>query len=152
MIKEIPWPFAPPKRKGVAKHHRHVAIPMRPTKEKAVEEAIDICERAGVTYWCSGATLPREEYLTRLEESQFVLSTAQQETFGYAVLEGLALGCFPVVPDRLSYPELYPNHCRYKTIKDAVEILSGPELPLPVFPFERHQPGNVVGEILAGLK
>ena len=42
-----------------------------------------------------------------------VLSTAQHEFQGLAVLEAVASGCLPAVPDRLAYPEIYPQEFRY---------------------------------------
>ncbi|WP_238946986.1 tRNA-queuosine alpha-mannosyltransferase domain-containing protein [Seongchinamella unica] len=71
----------------------------------------------------------REEFAHRLvqfgfvdAESQYrslqagadlVLSTAAHEFQGLAVMEAVAAGCVPVVPDRLAYRELYPEDFRY---------------------------------------
>lgn len=52
--------------------------------------------------------LPLESYRRHLLEADVVVSTARQEFFGIAVIEAIAAGCFPVVPDRLSYPSLLP--------------------------------------------
>ena len=54
------------------------------------------------------------DYLRALRgEADLVLSTALHEFQGLAVLEAVAAGCLPVVPDRLSYPEIYPPRFRY---------------------------------------
>ncbi len=53
--------------------------------------------------------LPRDEYRRRLLEADVVVSTARQEFFGVAVVEAVAAGCLPIVPDRLSYPTLIPE-------------------------------------------
>ena len=50
----------------------------------------------------------RREYLEGLASADFVVSTAIHEFFGLAVIEAVAAGCFPILPQRLSYPELIP--------------------------------------------
>ena len=50
--------------------------------------------------------------------ADMVLSTALHEYQGLAVLEAVAAGCLPVVPDRLAYRELYPDSVRYPSQTD----------------------------------
>jgi hypothetical protein len=52
-----------------------------------------------------------------------LFSSAFQETFGYALNEGLKLGCFPVCPNRLSYPEVvdHDKRCLYENTNEAVQ-------------------------------
>ncbi|MCW8855706.1 MAG: DUF3524 domain-containing protein [Gammaproteobacteria bacterium] len=47
----------------------------------------------------------RNEYLEILKTSNIIVSTAAHEFFGIAVLEAVSLGCIPVVPQHLAYPE-----------------------------------------------
>jgi glycosyltransferase involved in cell wall biosynthesis len=47
-------------------------------------------------------------YTTMLRQSDIVVSTAIQEFFGISVIEAIYCGCVPVLPRRLSYPELLP--------------------------------------------
>ncbi|MEH6609621.1 MAG: DUF3524 domain-containing protein [Halioglobus sp.] len=54
-----------------------------------------------------------ENYQQWLSAADMVLSTAIHEFQGLAILEAVALGCVPVVPDRLAYAELYPDLFRY---------------------------------------
>lgn len=50
----------------------------------------------------------RREYLQLLRKGDLVVSTARQENFGIAVVEAVAAGCHPLLPARLSYPEIIP--------------------------------------------
>ncbi|WP_421853208.1 tRNA-queuosine alpha-mannosyltransferase domain-containing protein [Marinomonas sp.] len=52
----------------------------------------------------------RVDYLRFLASSDIVLSTALHEFQGLSVLEAVALGCVPVLPDRQVYPELFGQH------------------------------------------
>lgn len=51
-----------------------------------------------------------------LEAPCDLLSTAAHEFQGLAVLEAVASGCLPVVPDRLAYPEIFPARFRYRSL------------------------------------
>jgi glycosyltransferase involved in cell wall biosynthesis len=53
------------------------------------------------------------DYRQCLASSNLVLSTALHEFQGLSVLEGMAAGCYPVVPDRLCYPEFIDEEYRY---------------------------------------
>ena len=48
------------------------------------------------------------DYARWLWQSDIVVSTAIHEFFGAAVVEACYCGCFPILPRRLSYPELVP--------------------------------------------
>ncbi len=49
-----------------------------------------------------------DAYRALLLRSDVVLSTAVHEFFGVAPVEAMAAGCVPLLPDRLSHPELVP--------------------------------------------
>ena len=82
----------------------------------------------------------RETYFRWLGQGEVVISTALQENFGIAVAEAAACGCIPLVPDRLSYPEIIPktfhDACLYRTSAELEEklarILSEPRAFDPV--------------------
>lgn len=57
-------------------------------------------------------------YRALLCESDVVISTALHEFQGLAVMEAVACGCSPVVPDRLAYTEYMPADCRYASFPD----------------------------------
>ena len=48
----------------------------------------------------------REQYLRYLSECDLVVSCARHEFFGVAIVEAVASGCVPLLPNALSYPEL----------------------------------------------
>jgi len=48
----------------------------------------------------------RDDYLQALCETDIVVSTANHEFFGIGILEAVAAGAYPLVPERLSYPEI----------------------------------------------
>lgn len=60
-----------------------------------------------------------EQYRHLLNQADVTLSTAKHEFFGIAVLEAVASQVFPILPNRLSYPELIPvefhDTCLYST-------------------------------------
>ncbi len=58
----------------------------------------------------------RSDYLAQLARADIVLSTARQEFQGLAVMEAVQRGACPVVPDRLAYPEIYPEAYRYASL------------------------------------
>jgi glycosyltransferase involved in cell wall biosynthesis len=51
----------------------------------------------------------REDYFSLLASGKIVVSTAIQENFGLSIVEAVQCGCFPLLPNRLSYPELIPE-------------------------------------------
>ncbi len=54
----------------------------------------------------SSGELDREDYLRQLAGCDLVVSCARHEFFGVAIVEAVAAGCVPLLPDALSYPEL----------------------------------------------
>jgi glycosyltransferase involved in cell wall biosynthesis len=66
-------------------------------------------------------------YCRLLWQADIVVSTAIQEFFGLSLIEAMYCGCVPILPRRLSYPELLPaeHHavCLYDDQNDLVEKL-----------------------------
>lgn len=80
-------------------------------------------ERYGDSILQFGWAESREEYLGLLGLADIVVSTAIQENFGISVAEAAALGCFPLLPDRLVYPELVPPGLAKKILYQNEEDL-----------------------------
>ena len=64
-----------------------------------------------VVHW--GYAESRAAYEAVLAQSHIAVSTADHEFFGISMLEATHFGAYPLVPDRLSYPELFPDGHRY---------------------------------------
>ena len=71
---------------------------------------------------CCEVCKDRKQYFELLAQSKFMVSFAEQETFGYATLEAMALGCCVLVPNKLSYTETVPDGYRYDNLKDFYRV------------------------------
>ena len=60
-----------------------------------------------------GYVKSRREYAKWLKQGDIVVSTAGHEFFGISVIEAVRAGCRPLLPKRLSYPELFPEEFLY---------------------------------------
>lgn len=73
-----------------------------------------------------GYVKSRQDYAKWLRKSDIVVSTSIHEFFGMSVIEAVRAGCRPLLPRRLSYPELFPDKYLYddkdflKKLKEAV--------------------------------
>jgi glycosyltransferase involved in cell wall biosynthesis len=48
----------------------------------------------------------RKSYYAALHQADVIVSTADHEFFGITILEAIAAGIYPLLPDRLAYPEI----------------------------------------------
>lgn len=71
--------------------------------------------------------LTSDDYDRLLVTADIVVSTAHQEFFGVSVVEGMHAGAFPILPNRLVYPERVPvelhDRALYRGLDQAVELL-----------------------------
>ncbi|MGL1932426.1 MAG: DUF3524 domain-containing protein [Desulfotalea sp.] len=64
------------------------------------------------------------EYIEFLSRADIVVSTAIHEFYGISVIEAVRAGCRPLLPARLSYPELFEKSYLYKEKQLAKELES----------------------------
>ncbi len=67
--------------------------------------------------------LDRPKYQQVLGMADVVISTADEENFGLAVAESIASGAWPVLPARLSYPEVLPAQWHSRCLYDGPDEL-----------------------------
>ena len=65
----------------------------------------------------------RKEYMSWLKKGAIVVSCAIQENFGISVVEAVRSGCIPLLPKRLSYPEIMPKEVHSKVLYQTKEDL-----------------------------
>lgn len=61
-----------------------------------------------------GYVKSRAEYIKQICRADIVISTANHEFYGISVIEAVRMGCTPLLPARLSYPELFPAEYLYE--------------------------------------
>lgn len=72
----------------------------------------------------------RQHYLSWLAGADMILSTALHEFQGLAVLEAVQLGCIPILPHRLVYPELFASTYLYKSALNNILLEAGSAVDL----------------------
>lgn len=92
-----------------------ILFPHRIAPEKQVEIFRDLAEQLPQYEFvvCQDTTLTKEEYHQLLVESKIVFSANLQETLGISCYEGALVDAVPMVPDRLSYSEMYYEGFKY---------------------------------------
>jgi hypothetical protein len=63
------------------------------------------------------------EHLNTLSMARIVLSCARQENFGYSVIKSILVGCIPVLPNKLCYPEFINKIFLYNNTDEAVNLI-----------------------------
>ncbi len=63
--------------------------------------------------FCQDKKLSKHEYHTLLGKSKFMFSANLQETLGIGAIESIICNTVPILPNRLSYSEMYDNYFKY---------------------------------------
>lgn len=92
-----------------------ILFPHRVAPEKQVDIFRDIAKHLPQYEFvvCQDQLLTKHEYHTLLAKSKIVFSCSLQETLGIGCYEGTILNSIPLVPDRLSYSEMYYGGFKY---------------------------------------
>ena len=92
-----------------------ILFPHRLAPEKQVEMFRDLALALPQYEWivCQDQQLTKDEYHRLLGESKIVFSANLQETLGISCYEGAVVDAIPLVPNRLSYTEMYDDVFKY---------------------------------------
>jgi glycosyltransferase involved in cell wall biosynthesis len=92
-----------------------ILFPHRLAPEKQVEIFRDLAHALPQYEFvvCQDQTLTKDQYHRLLGEAKIVFSANLQETLGISCFEGTLVDAVPLVPDRLSYTEMYAEIWKY---------------------------------------
>jgi len=92
-----------------------ILFPHRIAPEKQVEIFRDLAKQLPQYEFvvCQDQHLDKHEYHKLLGRAKIVFSCSLQETLGIGCYEGALVDAIPMVPDRLSYKEMYPDIFKY---------------------------------------
>jgi len=92
-----------------------ILFPHRLAPEKQVNIFRDLADRLPQYEFvvCQDRPLTKNEYHNLLGEAKLVFSANLQETLGISCYEGAVVDAIPMVPDRLSYTEMYYDMFKY---------------------------------------
>ncbi len=88
-----------------------IIFPHRIAPEKQPEIFEDLAASMPQYEWIMAQKekLTKQQYHKHLAESKIVFSANLQETLGISVYEGALMGAYPLMPDRLSYSEIWKD-------------------------------------------
>ena len=92
-----------------------ILFPHRIATEKQVEIFRDLSKQLPEYQFviCQEHNLTKDEYHRMLGQAKIVFSANLQETLGISCYEGALVDAIPMVPDRLSYTEMYTDYFKY---------------------------------------
>lgn len=95
-----------------------ILFPHRIAPEKQLEIFKDLEKEMPEYKWvvCQESKLTKDEYHELLGKAKLVFSANLQETLGISMYEGMCANALPLVPDRLSYKEMYSDIFKYPSV------------------------------------
>ncbi len=98
-----------------------IVFPHRLDKEKQPEQFMRISKLFPKVEFVKtlDITKTKSEYYHLMVGAKIAFSSSLQETYGIGTVEAMFLGAIPLVPNRLSYVEMYDPIFRYKDIPEA---------------------------------
>jgi hypothetical protein len=95
-----------------------ILFPHRIAPEKQVDIFRDLAKHLPQYEFvvCQDQNLNKHEYHTLLGQAKMVFSANLQETLGISCYEGALVDAIPMVPDRLSYSEMYYDMFKYPSV------------------------------------
>lgn len=108
-LPEVLAPFANTEKKN------KIIFPHRIAPEKQLDIFKDLAAEMPEYEWfiAQEHKLSKDEYHTHLAESKVAFSANLQETLGISMYEAAVVGTLPLVPNRLSYSEMWDENGRY---------------------------------------
>ena len=103
--------------KGMTKRNL-IVFPHRIAPEKQVEIFRDLALQLPQYEFvvCQDQQLTKNEYHNILGQAKIVFSASLQETLGIGCYEGAIVDAIPMVPNRLSYSEMYLDEFKYPSV------------------------------------
>ncbi|MFN7964407.1 MAG: DUF3524 domain-containing protein [Acidobacteriota bacterium] len=114
-----PSAFAHTMSKLARKGHEFRLILLGPVNQVQPQPLIQLRSELSNQIERDQSARTRREYLQWLTRSDIAVTTAAQENFGYAVIEAMAAGAVPLMPRRLSYPQLVPASLHTELLYDT---------------------------------
>ena len=111
-----------------AKKENIIVFPHRIAPEKRLDLFQELAARPELKHYqfcvAMDMNLTKSEYHELLQRAKFAVSFADQETLGISMYESACAGACPIVPNRLSYTEMYdPMFKQANSIDEAVAAI-----------------------------
>lgn len=109
----------------VSKKKNKIVFPHRisPDKQPEVFENLSRLLPEYEFVFTQKLNLDKQSYYNLLKESKIVFSSSLHENLGIGTFEACMCGCIPVLPNRLSYREMYDTTFIYHNIDEAARMI-----------------------------